>query len=91
MLEISTYVTRFGRSSFNMQFDLRIAGRQNPELTPAAGPIVTAETVYVHVSGTKGIWKSTPLPEDARTLLTGGGRGKIVDHAGYFPILRPRS
>ena len=81
VLEISTYATRFGRSSFNMQFDLRIAGQP--------GPIVRAETVYVHVTGTNGVWKSQALPDDARALLQAGARGKIVDHAGYFPIVLP--
>ena len=60
VLEISTYATKFGRTSFDMKFDVRIAGR--------AEPIVIAETVYVHVAGTNGIWKSTPLSGDARAL-----------------------
>ena len=81
VLEISTYATRFGRSSFNMQFDIRIAGQ--PE------PIVTAETVYVHVAGKEGVWKSEALPDDARALLSAGAKGKIVDHAGHYPIIIP--
>lgn len=81
VLEISTFATRFGRSSFDMRFELRIAGK--PE------PIVTAETVYVHVAGTNGVWKSTAIPDDARVLLQAGAKGKIIDHAGYFPITIP--
>ena len=81
VLEISTYPTRFGRTSFNMQFDIRIAGELNP--------IVKAEAVYVHVAGTNGVWKSTAIPDDARALLQAGARGKIIDHAGYFPITVP--
>ncbi len=89
VLEISTYATRFGRSSFNMQFDLRVAGRAEQGFSPDPGPIVSAETVYVHVAGSNGIWKSTPIPDDARDLLAKGGRGKMIDHAGYFPIVLP--
>lgn len=81
VLEISAYVTRLGRTSFNMQFDIRIAG--------TAGPIVKAETTYVHVAGSNGIWKSTLIPETPRGLLEAGAKGKIVDHAGYFPICVP--
>ena len=81
VVEISTYVTRFGRTSFNVQFDLRIAG--SPE------PIVKADTAYVHVSGANGVWKSKALPSDARALLEAGAKGKIIDHAGHFPIKLP--
>ncbi len=95
VLEISTFATRFGRTSFHIHFDLRIAGRPDsrPDWRPDSGaipkPIVTAETVYVHVSGANGIWKSTTIPDDARALLAEGGRGKIIDHAGFFPIAVP--
>lgn len=78
IIEISTWVSRFGRTSFDVRFELRIPGR--------ADPIVVADTVYVHVHGEKGVWKSAPLPDDARALLDRGGRGKIVDHAGYLPV-----
>ena len=37
------------------------------------------------------IWKSTPIPAEARALLEAGAKGKIVDHAGYFPIVVPRA
>ena len=81
VLEISAFVTRFGRTSFNMQFDLRIAGTSET--------IVKAETTYVHVTGNNGRWKSTPIPAPPRLLLEAGAKGKIVDHAGYFPIRVP--
>lgn len=74
-IEISTWVSRFGRTSFDVRFELRIAGTTDP--------IVVADTVYVHVVGEKGVWKSAPLPADARTLLEAGARGKIIDHAGF--------
>lgn len=92
VIEISTHATRFGRSSFNMRFELRIAGRGDQKLDQKRNPepIVTAETVYVHVAGANGVWKSTPVPDDARALLAAGGRGKIVDHAGFYPIVRPQ-
>ncbi|MEZ5850702.1 MAG: thioesterase family protein [Hyphomicrobiaceae bacterium] len=79
VVEISTYVTRFGTTSFNVRFDLRVAGQ--PEV------IVTSDTVYVHVTGQNGVWKSAPLPADRRALLEAGGKGQIVDHAGYHPIV----
>lgn len=79
VVEISTYVTRFGTTSFNVQFDLRVAG--SPDV------IVKADTVYVHVKGQNGVWKSAPLPADRRALLEEGAKGKIVDHAGYYPIV----
>lgn len=75
-VEISVWVSRFGRSSFDVRFELRLAGETDP--------IVVADTVYVHVIGEKGVWKSAPLPDWARVLLEAGGRGKIVDHAGYL-------
>lgn len=76
VIEISVWVSRFGRSSFDVRFELRLAGE--------AEPIVVADTVYVHVHGERGVWKSAPLPEEARALLEAGARGKIVDHAGYL-------
>ena len=81
VLEISTFATRFGRTSFDIRFELRIAGQ--PE------PIVTADAVYVHVAGTGGIWKSAAIPDGARALLQAGARGRIVDHAGHFPVRLP--
>lgn len=78
VIEIATWVSRFGRSSFDVRFEIRIPG--SPE------PIVVADTVYVHVHGEKGVWRSAPMPDDARALLEAGGRGKIVDHAGFLPV-----
>jgi len=82
VLEISTYVSRFGRTSFNVQFDLRLAGK--PDI------MVKSETVYVHVVDENGVWRSTPIPEDRRALLAAGAKGKIIDQAGYHPIVVPK-
>lgn len=83
IIEIRTWVSRFGRTSFDMRFEMRIAGTEDV--------IVTADTVYVHVLGEKGIWKSAPLPDDKRTLLEEGARGMIVDHAGYLPVVEAKA
>ena len=79
VIEIRTWVSRFGRTSFDVRFELRIAGEEDP--------IVVADTVYVHVLGEKGVWKSAPLPERERALLEAGARGRIVDHAGFLPVI----
>ncbi|MFV0294717.1 MAG: acyl-CoA thioesterase [Hyphomicrobiaceae bacterium] len=76
ILEITTWVSRFGNSSFDMRFEFRIAGQEDV--------IVVADTVYVHVVGEKGVWRSAPLPDDKRALLEDGARGKVIDHAGYL-------
>jgi len=83
VLEISTFVSRFGRSSFDVQFDIRLASR--PEV------IVNATTTYVHVVGEKGVWRSAPIPPGPRALLEAGARGKIIDQAGYHPIVLPET
>ncbi len=83
VLEISTWVASFGRTSFNVTFEMRIAGTTDV--------IVKADTVYVHVTDDNGRWKSTPLPDPARVLLDAGAKAKIVDHAGYHPIVVPNA
>lgn len=75
-IEIRAWVSRFGRSSFDMRFEMRIDGKGDP--------IVVADTVYVHVRGQNGVWKSAPLPSHERALLEEGARGRIVDHAGFL-------
>jgi acyl-CoA thioester hydrolase len=79
-IEITTWVSRFGSSSFDVRFELRIPGNLDP--------IVVADTVYVHVIGEKGVWRSAPMPEDARSLLEAGARGTIIDHAGFLPVAK---
>jgi acyl-CoA thioester hydrolase len=83
VIEIRAWASRFGRTSFDMRFELRIAGE--------ADPIVVSDTVYVHVVGDNGVWKSAPLPERERVLLEAGARGRIVDHAGYLPVVYPEA
>lgn len=78
VIEIRMWVSRFGRTSFDVRFELRIAGEVDP--------IAVADTVYVHVLGDKGVWKSAPLPERERALLEAGARGRIIDHAGYLAV-----
>lgn len=79
VIEIATAVERLGNSSFNIRFEMRVP--------PKPDVIVAVDTVYVHVTGTGGVWKSAPLPDDARRLLEAGARGTIVDHAGFLPVV----
>lgn len=81
-LEIETYVSRMGTSSFDVQFDIRLAG--------TADVIVSATTIYVHVIDDKGRWKSAPIPTGPKAELEAGARGVLVDHAGFFPIMVDR-
>jgi acyl-CoA thioester hydrolase len=80
VLEITAQVSRFGTTSVTIAFEMRLAGREGP----AADPIVTAEVVYVAVDGTT--WKKRPFTPNERAKLEAGGAGKIVDHAGHYPI-----
>lgn len=76
VLEISVRVERFGTTSFTVGFVMVKPGN--------AEPIVTAELVYVVVDGETWVKRAlTPIERDA---LAGGAAGKIVDHAGHFPI-----
>ncbi len=81
VIEIATWVSRFGRTSFDVRFELR------RPVDPEA--VVVADTVYVHVHGEKGVFRSAPLPDEARALLEAGAKGKIVDHAGHLPVVLP--
>jgi len=80
-IEIETWVSRIGTTSFDVQFDMRIAGSDVV--------IVRATTVYVHVLDHDGVWKSAPMGEDWKAELTSGAPGVIVDHAGFYPIVVP--
>lgn len=83
VLEIEVYTTRFGRTSFDVRFDMRCAGK--PEI------LVRANIVYVHVVDQDGVWRSAAIPKRPRALLEAGARGKIIDHAGYYPIVLPEA
>ena len=76
VLEISVRVTRIGTTSVTISFELRIAGTRDT--------IVTAELVYVAVDAAD--WKKRPLTPDERARFEEGAAGRIIDHAGYFPI-----
>lgn len=76
VLEITVRTNRLGTTSVTIGFELRIAGTRET--------IVTAELVYVIVDPTT--WKKRPLTSDERTRFEAGGAGRIIDHAGYFPI-----
>ncbi len=49
-----------------------------------ADAIVTAEVVYVVVDNQT--WKKRPMTSAERARFEEGAAGKIVDHAGYYPI-----
>ena len=73
ILEISVRPTRLGTTSFTLAFELRRVGE--------ADPLVTSETVYVHVD--RATWKKREIEPRMRAALEAGAAGKIVDHAGY--------
>ena len=73
VLEVSVWPSRIGTTSFTLQFDLRRAGE--------AEPLVTSETVYVHVD--HETFAKREIEPRMRAALEAGARGKTVDHAGY--------
>jgi acyl-CoA thioester hydrolase len=74
VLEIAVWASRIGTTSFTLQFQVRRAGETEP--------LVTSETVYVHVDA-KAFTKREIEPK-MRAALEAGARGKITDHAGYL-------
>jgi acyl-CoA thioester hydrolase len=76
VLEITVRAARIGTTSVTIGFELRIAGSRDT--------IVTAELVYVVVDGST--WKKRPLTADERARFEAGATGRIIDHAGYYPI-----
>jgi acyl-CoA thioester hydrolase len=73
VLELSMRTSNVGNTSFTVSVEFRIAGE--------ARVIVTAETVYVLLDGTT--LTKLPIPEDVRTALLAGARGRTIDHAAY--------
>jgi acyl-CoA thioester hydrolase len=73
-LEISVRTSRLGTTSFTLAFELRRVGE--------ADPLVTSETVYVHVD--RATWQKREIEPRMRAALEAGAAGKIVDHAGYM-------
>ncbi len=76
VLEIAVRTLRVGTTSVTIGFELRLAGTRDT--------IATAELVYVVVDGQT--WKKRPLTSDERARFEAGAAGRIIDHAGYFPI-----
>lgn len=76
VLEISTWTSRMGTTSFTLSTEMRRAG----ETTVLA----TTETTYVHVDPKHHRKRS--INAEMRAALDEGARGKAADHAGY---LRP--
>ncbi len=83
VLEIEVYTTRFGRTSFDVRFDLRRAGETEI--------LVQANVVYVHVTDHEGVWRSTAIAEGPRAKLAAGAKTRIIDQAGYYPIVLPEA
>jgi acyl-CoA thioester hydrolase len=76
VLEISTWVSRIGTTSFALSTEMRRAGD--------AAVLATTETTYVHVD--HETFTKRPIAAEIRAALETGARGKTTDHAGY---LRP--
>lgn len=75
VLDIRVWPSRFGTTSYTLQFEIRKAGTSDV--------IVTGETVNVHAVRRDGAWTKAPLPAPIRAKLEHGALGKTVDHAGY--------
>jgi acyl-CoA thioester hydrolase len=74
VLEISTWVSRIGTTSFVLNTQMQRAGEDSV--------LATTETTYVRVSP-KTFTKLAIDPE-IRAALEAGGRGKVADQAGYM-------
>ena len=74
VLEIAVRTDRIGSTSFTLSFDIRRAGE--------AEPLVTSETVYVHVD--PKTWTKREIAPAMRAALEAGAAGKSTDHAGYL-------
>jgi acyl-CoA thioester hydrolase len=81
VIEISVAVSRFGTTSFTVLMVMRNAA--------TGATIATCETVYVLVDGRT--WAKRPLTETEKAELQAGAKGKIVDHAGHFPLRLPET
>lgn len=79
VIEVSVSVTRFGTTSFTVLMLMRNA--------KSGAMIATCETVYVMVDGKT--YEKRPLTEVEKAELQAGAKGRIVDHAGHFPITLP--
>ena len=77
VLEGSVSTLRVGNTSFVLQCQFRVAGRE--------AVICESETVYVLVDNPSLTKK--PVPPDMRERLLQGAPGARIDHAGYLPRL----
>ncbi len=74
VLEISTWVSRIGTTSFVLNTQMRRAGE--PQV------LATTETTYVHVDPKS--FTKRPIAPEMRTSLEAGARGRATDQAGYL-------
>ncbi len=78
-LEISVIPRHQGNTSFSLGVEFRRAGE---DLI-----LATAETIYVLVDAQR--LTKTPLPDEFRAALAGGGIAACVDHADSTPSASP--
>jgi acyl-CoA thioester hydrolase len=76
VLEVSTWTSHIGTTSFTLSTEMRRAGEE--------AVLATTETTYVHVD--HATFTKRPIAPEIRAALEAGARGKATDHAGY---LRP--
>jgi acyl-CoA thioester hydrolase len=75
VIEIATWVTELGITSFTIRYEIRVQG--DPLLR------VACETVYVHVvEGADHAFTKAPIPDVARRALRSGARGRVIDQSG---------
>jgi acyl-CoA thioester hydrolase len=74
VLEVSTWVSRIGTTSFTLVAEMRRAGEPTV--------LATTETTYVRVD--PETFGKHPIEPDMRAALEAGARGKSTDHAGYL-------
>ena len=74
VLEVSTWVSRIGTTSFVLNTQMRRAGE--------AQVLATTETTYVHVD--PKTFTKREIQPNMRIALEAGARGLTMDHAGYL-------
>jgi acyl-CoA thioester hydrolase len=78
VLEVSTWVSRVGTTSFVINTEMRRAGETEV--------LATTETIYVLVDPKS--FTKRPIEPHMRAALEAGARGKVADHAGYLASAR---
>ncbi len=74
VLEVSTWVSRIGTTSFVLNTQMRRAGETQV--------LATTETTYVHVD--PKTFTKREIQPNMRIALEAGARGLTMDHAGYL-------